>query len=81
MITQRKTTLNDEIDRFIFRWDEFIIDYWWRKRYNVAFGSSAHREMNFIDMLIEYREQLNMLKAEQKEEDAEFNMKTIKLFT
>jgi hypothetical protein len=59
--------LNEEIDRFIFQWDRIIVDYWWRKRYNIPFGSSAHREMNFIDMLIEYRENLNSIKSNKEE--------------
>ena len=70
----REPTLNDSVDRFIFRWDEYIIDYWWRKKYNVAFGSSIHREMNFIDMLIEYREQIQMIRANRIKEKEELSI-------
>lgn len=57
-----------DIDDFIFNWHEFPIDYWWRQRYNVPFGSSQHRDMNFFDMLIEYRENIaiNRFKNEYK---------------
>ena len=43
--------------------NNFPIDYWWRKKYKVPFGSKAHREMNFIDMLIEYQEDLMVIKS------------------
>ena len=58
---------NRELDAFIYRWDRFVIDYWWRRRYNVPFGSKRHREMNFIDMLIEYRENQLVNKVETEE--------------
>lgn len=56
-------------ERFLFNWYSFPIDYWWRKKYNVPFGSRAHREMNFIDMAIEFEEDLQMMKANVKEDD------------
>lgn len=60
MTEQLKTSSNikDDVKHFIFNWHEFPFDYWWRKRYNIPFGSQAHREMNFIDMYIEYQEDL-----------------------
>lgn len=58
---------NKELDSFIYRWDRFVIDYWWRRRYNIPFGSKKHREMNFIDMLIEYRENQLVNKTETEE--------------
>ena len=56
METKRKNNAQEEIDKFIFKWHDFPFDYWWRKKYKIPFGSQAHREMNFIDMYIEYRE-------------------------
>jgi hypothetical protein len=73
MTIQREISLNEEVDRFIFKWDQIIVDYWWRKRYNIPFGSSAHREMNFIDMLIEYREHLNRIKGNKEENVIDIN--------
>lgn len=55
---QQKKTFKDEVKYFIFNWHDFPFDYWWRKRYNIPFGSQSHREMNFIDMYIEYQEDL-----------------------
>lgn len=69
---QKKNSVNEEVDHFIFRWHEFPIDYWWRKKYNVPFGSSRHREMNFIDMFIEWREDLIMNKSIENKEDNDY---------
>lgn len=52
-----------KINNFLFQWHDFPIDYWWRKKYKVPFGSKVHREMNFIDMLIEYQEDLMVIKS------------------
>lgn len=67
-----KTSNEDDIRHFIFDWHQFIIDYWWRQRYNVPFGSSQHRSMNFIDMAIEYEENKivkEYQKGNEREED------------
>lgn len=63
MKTKRKNNAQEEIDKFIFKWHDFPFDYWWRKKYKIPFGSQAHREMNFIDMYIEYREEFLLNKA------------------
>ena len=63
-------TLANSVDRFLFRWHDFLFDYWWRKRHGVAFGSSAHREMSFIDMYIEWREDMMITRTLEKQ-DAE----------
>ena len=60
MITEKRETLKNSVSHFLIDWHSFPIDYWWRKRYGVAFGSRAHREMNFIDMLIEWQEELEL---------------------
>ena len=64
-----KNNIKDEIKRFIFNWHEFPFDYWWRKRYNIPFGSPTHREMNFIDMYIEYQEELLLNEIAVKEDN------------
>lgn len=72
---KRQLTLENRTDIFIFSWHQFPIDYWWRKKYHVPFGSSQHREMNFIDMWIEYREEVMLNKqisqSDQYDEEAE----------
>lgn len=69
-----KTKIQTQANNFIFNWHEFPIDYWWRKRYKVAFGSKVHREMSFIDMFIEYQEELMFIKSAENnnsEDEAE----------
>lgn len=53
---RNRITLKQSVNNFLYNWYQFPIDYWWRKKYNVPFGSSQHREMNFIDMYIEFQE-------------------------
>ena len=62
-------TIRQKADKFLESWHSFPIDFWWRKKYNVPFGSKQHREMNFIDMLIEYQEDLNISKKISKSND------------
>ena len=71
MLTEPKQpTLKSSVDRFIFQWHNFPFDYWWRKRHGIAFGSAAHREMSFLDMYIEWREDLMITRAlERHDED------------
>lgn len=41
----------------VIEWNnEFQVDYWWRKRYNIPFGSPQHKCMSFIEMTFEYVE-------------------------
>jgi len=51
-----------EFKEFIVRWDsEFSIDLWWRRKNNIRFNSSEHRESSFIDMYFEYLEEKILL--------------------
>lgn len=70
-IQLKKTkALNKRVDDFLLIWHQFPIDYWWRKKYNVPFGSSKHREMNFIDMFVEFQEEIEMNKMIKSLDDA-----------
>lgn len=60
---KREVTLEKRVDNFLSSWHQFPIDYWWRKRYHVPFGSPQHREMNFIDMYIEFQEEVAINRA------------------
>lgn len=72
METIRKAIpLTEKIDNFIFNWSNFPIDLWWRKKYNVPFGSPDHRSMSFIDMAIEYQESLLWNKTLRSPEENE----------
>jgi hypothetical protein len=55
--------IRDEIRQQINNWNsKFPIDYWWRKKYNIPFGSPAHRDANLIDMFYDYEEEKIMNK-------------------
>jgi len=44
---------------FIIKWNNtFILDRWFRKKYNIPFNSKKHRELNPIDIRFEYEEDL-----------------------
>ena len=69
---QKANVLRTEVSNFLTRWhNDFILDYWWRKKHDIAFGSAAHREMNFIDMFIEYQEEVIIKRAQLKEQRKE----------
>jgi hypothetical protein len=53
-----ETAYNFSLKDFIFLWNkEYPFDYIWRKKYGIAFNSSQHREMNFIDMQFDVLEE------------------------
>lgn len=67
--------LQREISNFLLNWhSHFILDFWWRRKHNVAFGSSKHREMNWIDMLIEYKEDEEIQKIKSGSKNFEDNI-------
>ena len=67
---QNKLNLKSNVKDFVIDWNnKFPIDFWWRKKYNIPFGSKAHREANFIDMLIEFEEQKMMVENVGKTDD------------
>lgn len=70
----KETSLSNQLRNFIFSWHRFPIDYWWREKYKVPFGSTQHREMNFIDMLIEYEETVIIIENNTKYNDVEDEM-------
>ena len=76
----RKTkTTKDKLNDFILEWHSTPVDYWWRQKYNVPFGSQRHREMNPIDMVIEYQEEelLKEIKQQIEREDEEKELRAI----
>jgi hypothetical protein len=64
--------LKNEIRTFIINWNKrHPIDYWWRKKYNIAFGSEKHRQADFIQMYFDYEEEkmINNALNPKKEND------------
>lgn len=56
VLKKKNNSLLDDVNHFLLNWHQFIIDYWWRRKYNVPFGSPQHRRMNLLDMYIEFQE-------------------------
>jgi len=67
----KEQSLITQLRNFVFDWHRFAIDYWWREKYKVPFGSRLHREQNFIDMLIEYEESVIIKENTDKYNDVE----------
>src|SRR5579859_6129793 len=55
------------IRKFILEWNSrWPMDRYIRKKYGIAFGSTEHRAMNFIDMAIEFAEDRVLANEEEK---------------
>lgn len=74
MDKNRKNNLKEQVHAFIVNWNKtWPIDYWWRKKYNIPFGSEAHRKASLIQMYYEYYEEKMLKKwySDEKPEDEE----------
>ncbi len=70
MAKRKKNKLKREVHNFIFNWNQkWPIDFWWRKKYNISFGSEEHRQANFIQMYYEWYEAEAMKKWYSDDED------------
>lgn len=60
-------SLTTDIRNFIINWNnKFPIDYWWRKKYNIPFGSIDHKNMSMIDMKIDHEESKMIARLQMK---------------
>lgn len=76
MLIREKIKPIKRVENFILDWHQFPLDYWWRKKHNVPFGSQQHRDMNFIDMIVEYQEELvvnNLIKQYREDQEEKEN--------
>ncbi len=63
---ERKGGLRDDI----IDWDnKHPIDFLWRRKYNVLFGSEEHLRMDFVTMLYQLIENYEVQKAQQTDVD------------
>lgn len=74
MVQRKILPIRDSANSFLSFWNSLYLDFWWRKKYNIPFGSSQHREMNPIDMLIEYleEEQIKLAFEEKRDHTPDF---------
>ncbi len=57
LILKKQSKLS--IQEFIEEWNgKYPYDRWWRKKYNIPFGSKIHKETSHIDMAVEYKEDI-----------------------
>lgn len=46
-----------ELKDLVYSWNKnYPFDYFWRKKYNIAFNSSQHRSMSLIDIKLDLLE-------------------------
>lgn len=65
-----KNKLKSEVRTYIVNWNRmYPIDYWWRKKYNIPFGSEKHRQADFIQMYFDYEEDKMMKQLMDSEID------------
>ena len=63
-------SLEEDIKLFIRYWNNtYPIDRWWRKKYNVAFNSPAHKQQCILDMRIDWEEDRMFNDSQAKEVD------------
>jgi hypothetical protein len=56
-----------DIKQFVQYWNaRYPIDRYIRKKYNIAFGSTEHRALDFVSMTIEYVEDKLVVAAERE---------------
>lgn len=70
-------SLKADLKDFLIDWNnKYPIDFWWRKKYNIPFGSKAHLEANFLDMYADFIEEKMMndfVKKKERLPDDEFD--------
>lgn len=75
MMNNNKNELRLAVNNFLHHWhSDFVLDYWWRKKYHVPFGSEEHRNMSFIDMYIEYMEDKKIQRLREQEENMRYSV-------
>lgn len=75
-MNQQKKQKKSNIYEFIENWNiDYPFDRWWRKKYNIPFGSKMHREASHIDMAIEYKEDLYFKHLNDQKSVKDFEMK------
>jgi hypothetical protein len=65
----------DQFRHFIVAWNTlYPLDRWWRLKYKVSFNSPTHREVNQLDIIFEYEEDVlfHTKPKEQDDDDEQF---------
>lgn len=64
---------NYDLRKFLKYWYSICpIDKWWREKYNVSFNSPTHRATSFIDMYLDFIDEMNSIKFRNKNESDKY---------
>lgn len=48
----------NKVREFAIWWNNtFVLDYWYRQKYKISFGSKRHREIEPFDIMMEWEEE------------------------
>lgn len=71
----KKSSLISNLKDFIIDWNrKYPIDRWYRKKYNIPFGSEEHKRVSFLNMRLEYEEDLLFFNLEKKRKESEIEL-------
>jgi hypothetical protein len=69
-----------DVKKFIIDWNnKYPYDRWWRKKYNISFGSEDHKRASFVNMSIEYKEDIYFKKLSEEDEIDDFEREVDKM--
>ncbi|SEW37434.1 hypothetical protein [Chitinophaga arvensicola] len=55
----------EHLKSYAVRWNNlYPLDRWYRRKYNIGFGTAAHRELCQINILLEYMEEVLFRESE-----------------
>jgi len=60
----------EQIKSFVQWWNvSYPLDRWWREKHSVAFNSAEHRAMSFVDMKLEFEEDILYVDLRRRKRD------------
>lgn len=64
---EKKNDIGLQLRSFVEEWNlKYPIDKWWRDKYNVPFGSAAHKAQSMLDMRLDFEEELMFLQQKRR---------------
>jgi len=70
----KKQDLRSSLSDFVINWNfKYPLDFWWRKKYGVSFGSKEHRDISHFDMLIDFMEGVELRRWKKTSESNDLN--------
>ncbi len=69
-----------DLSRSILHWNaRYPLDFWWRRKYNVPYGSEKHRAMTHFDMMFDYLEtrEVERWKKQRRDNDLQLDVASL----